>query len=177
MSVRMDTIKTLAGIKDSRAVEPLIELLSDKDHNIRSGAINALSGFIDKRPVPFLLKIMSDKNEPADIRLLIMSALRQIDPAQWTKNIVLLVEDPSPEIRREAIRGISTLQDPSIITLLLKCLMDKDKEVGREVVLALGNYKDNKVVDQLITILKSSTEEKDIRIAAINSLARIRDER
>lgn len=176
-NVRTDAINTLAGIKDSRAVEPLIELLSDKDHSIRIGAINALSGFMDKRTVPHLLKIMSDKNEAADIRLLIMSALRQINPSQWTKNIVLLVEDPSPEIRREAIRGISTLQDPGTVTLLLTCLMDKDKEVRREVVLALGNYKDNRVVDQLITILKSSTEEKGIRIAAINSLTRIRDER
>jgi len=175
--VRMDAIKTLAGIKDSRAVEPLIELFSDEDHSIRSGAINALSGFMDKRTVPYLLKIMSDKNESADIRLLIMSALRQIDPSQWTKSINLLVEDPSPEIRREAIRGISTLQDPGTVTLLLACLMDKDKEVRREVVLALGNYKENRVVDSLISIVKSSTEEKDIRSDAITSLVSIGDER
>jgi len=176
-NVRKDAINTLADIKDSRSVEPIIELLSDKDHNIRSGAIRALSGFMDKRTVPHMLKIMSDKNETTDIRLLIMSLLRQIDPAQWSKNIALLVEDPSPEIRREAVRGISILQDPDTVTLILTCLMDKDKDVRREVVLALGNYKDNRVVDQLITILKSSTEEKDIRSAAINSLTRIRDER
>lgn len=78
----------------------------------------------------------------------------------------------------EAVRGVARLHDLQSIDLLVRCLQnDKDRVVRKEVITALGSYKEKKAVDALIGIIKSSSEEKETRSEAITSLTKIGDER
>jgi len=176
--VRTDVIKGLGELRDKRATTVLVSLLNDKDEDIRLSVLKSLGLIIDKETIPVIFQIIKDKDEKRDVRISAFNALQQIDPFFWNKNSAQFLEDELPEIRIEAIKGIGNLHEAQSADLLLHCLQnDKDNVVRKEVITALGYYKERKVVDSLISIIKSRNEEREIRFEAMASLVRIGDER
>lgn len=179
--VRIETIKGLGELRDKRAANPLVVLLKEKDEDIRLSALKSLATILDKSAVPQvyeIVEIAKDKSNNKNIRLTAVSSLQEIDLYYWNKNSSSFLEDEIPEIRVEAVRGIARLHDLQSIDLLVRCLQnDKDRVVRKEVISALGLYKEKKAIDLLIGIIKSSSEEKEIRSEAIASLTKIGDER
>ncbi|HAS17496.1 MAG TPA: hypothetical protein DCR39_06340 [Nitrospiraceae bacterium] len=176
--VRTDVIKGLGELRDKRATTVLVSLLNDKDEDIRLSVLKSLGLIIDKETIPVIFQIIKDKNENKTVRISALDALQQIDPFFWDKNSAQFIEDDLPEIRIEAIKGIGSLHEAQSADLLLHCLQnDKDNVVRKEVITALGYYKERKVVDSLISIIKSRNEEREIRFEAMASLVRIGDER
>ena len=179
--VRIETIKGLGELRDKRAANPLVVLLKEKDEDIRLSVLKSLANILDKSAIPQIYEIVEiakDKSNNKNIRLAAVSSLQEIDQYYWNKNASAFLEDEIPEIRVEAVRGVSKQHELSSIDLLIRCLQnDKDRVVRKEVVTALGSYKDRKAIDSLIGIIKSSSEEKEIRSEAITSLTKIGDER
>lgn len=176
--VRKEAAAGLGELRDKRATNPLAGLLKDKDDEIRNAAIKSLGLLLDKAAVPSIYQIVNDKNEKKTIRLFALAALQDIDLYYWDRNAYLFLEDLIPEIRHEAVKGVGKAHSTQSVDLLIKCLQnDKDRGVRREVVAALGLYKEKRVVDLLIGIIKSSSEAKDIRTEAIISLTHIGDDR
>src|SRR4030067_3409214 len=174
----MDIIKGLGEFRDKKASTALVSLLNNKDEDIRLSVLKSLGLIIDKETIPVIFQIIKDKDEKRDVRISAFNTLQQIDPFFWNKNSSQFLEDDLPEIRIEAIKGIGNLHDTQSVDLLLRCLQnDKDNVVRKEAIIALGSYKERRVVDSLIGIVKSSYEEKEIRLEALESLVRIGDER
>ncbi|MBI5192335.1 MAG: VCBS repeat-containing protein [Nitrospirae bacterium] len=176
--LKIHTIKGLGELKDKRATNPLLALLKDKDEDVMQSTIISLADILDKAAIPQIYEIVKDKGNKKNIRLTAVSALKEIDQYYWNKNASAFLEDEIPDIRLEAVRGIAELHNLQSIDLLIRCLQnDNDRDVRKEVITALGSYKDKKALDSLIGIIKSSSEEKEIRSEAIISLTKIGDER
>ena len=64
--VRLDAVKaimTISNLGDKRAVEPLIELMKDKNEKIRINVINSLWRIGDERALNPLKEALKDENE------------------------------------------------------------------------------------------------------------------
>ncbi len=61
--VRIEAVSAVGQTKDSRAVDPLIELLSHKEWELRARAALALSQIGDRRALPLIRAMLKDKNK------------------------------------------------------------------------------------------------------------------
>ncbi|MCC7202337.1 MAG: VCBS repeat-containing protein [Nitrospirae bacterium] len=178
--VRMTVVTALGELRDKKAVEAMVSVLNNnnEDEEVRLSALKSPAFIIDKETASLMLQITADPAEAMEIRL---SALRRVVDSNivfWDRNAAKFLENDEPEIRRKAVQGVGRLHDAQSADLLLRCLRsDKDNSVRSEALIALGSYKERKVVDALIGIIRSSSEEKGMRQGALASLVRIGDER
>jgi len=108
---------------------------------------------------PLYLQLFTDnvKDKDPGVRA---AAARGLGTHGGPEHVPLLVErlkDEDPGVRVEAARGLQRLHNPVAIDPLL-AVLDKDKEAEPDVRLeaasALGQYAENRVVEQLIQALK-----------------------
>ena len=85
------------------------------------------------------------------------------------EQLVKALADASPEVRRQAARGLGEARSPDAVTPLLEELRDEESDIRTEAAEALGKIGDPRVLDPLVDAL----EDPDIRvqISAIRALA------
>jgi len=124
-SVRQVSADFLEYLGDERAVEPLIKALKDNDKKLRDNAAAALVHIKDPRAVNPMVEFL-EKDELRCYGRLI----------SW-------------------LWKLGEWGDPRFIVPLLEKLDDRDKELRKSVISALGLFKDVRVVDKLIEQLKT----------------------
>lgn len=165
--VRREAVITLGEMGDERCIEPLCNALRDGDWQVREVAIDAL-GQIGSPAVEMLIKLLRDW----DVRKYAIMSLgkirdeRVLDP--------LMAQLRNDEFKDDATNALVELGEPAL-ERLIKALKDKDENVRKQAVLALGRIKHADAIDPLIEMLG----DKDwfTRLTAAAALEAIGDER
>lgn len=165
--VRREAVITLGEMADERCVEPVLGAIRDGDWQVREVAVEAI-GNIGSPAVDGLLRLLRNW----DVRRDVLRALgkvkdeRVLDP--------LMVQLKSDEFHDYASDALVELGQPAV-ERLVAALKDKDEQVRKQAIIALGEIKAPSAVDPLIEMLKD--EDWFTRLSAAAALEEIRDER
>jgi len=165
--VRREAVITLGEMGDERCVAPLAKALRDGDWQVREVAVEAM-GQVGSPAVETLLKLLRDW-EVRKYAILSLGKIRDervLDP--------LMLQLRNDEFKDDAITALVDLGEPSV-SRLIAALRDKDEQVRKSAVLALGRIKNDQAIAPLIEML----EDKDwfTRLTAAAALESIGDER
>ena len=163
--VRGNAALALVDFRDSRAVEPLINALDDKERTVRYWAAFALGRLGDGRAVEPLIKALSGGTGSAAFALGRLGDSRAVGP------LIKALGDKEWGMRENAAFGLGQLGDQSAVEPLLKAMSDKDSSVRKATAHALGQLGDSRAVEPLITDLCDSN--RDVRKAAAEALSRL----
>ena len=165
--VRREAAITLGEMGDERCVEPLARALRDGDWQVREVAIEGL-GQVGSPAVETLLKLLRDW----EVRKYAIAALGKIRDERVLDPLMLQLRND--EFKDDAIDALVALGEPSV-EKLIGALRDKDENVRKCAVLALGRIKSSQAIDPLITMLGDS--DWFTRLTAAAALESIGDER
>jgi len=195
--VRDAAERALLGIRDPRAVEPLIVTLRHRSEEVRRISARLLGVIADPRAVrPLILAL---KDQASDVRFEAARALQRIagedhgaDPLKWrrwwqveqAKEAIerTVTNDPArayiAALRRTdwaarayGARRLGMLADPRAVRPLCGLLWDKDETVRLNAAVALGKIGDPRAVEHLIAAL--SDADRAVQDAAHTALRQI----
>jgi HEAT repeat protein len=112
----MTSAASLIQIGDPAAVEPLIELLSNKNEQIRLYASYALGGLRDRRAITPLVQALKDSS--SSIRGIAAHALGQIGSREAAAPLRAALDDASDNVRVTAVYALGKLGDRESIPKL-----------------------------------------------------------
>ena len=164
-----NTGETLKEAADVRPVEPLIEVLSDKDRETRSGAVLALGNIGDARAVEPLIQVLKD--EDRGVQQSAASALGNIGDERAVEPLIEALSDEEKNVRREAADALGEIGDARAVEPLIQALKDEDWYVRSTAAKALGKIGDERAVEPLTNALED--EDKCVQKAAREALEKI----
>jgi HEAT repeat protein len=165
--VRREAVITLGEMGDERCVEPLARALRDGDWQVREVAIEAM-GQVGSPAVETLLKLLRDW----EVRKYAILALGKIRDERVLDPLMLQLRND--EFKDDAIHALVELGEPAV-EKLIGALRDKDDNVRKSAVLALGRIKSSDAITPLINML--SDQDWFTRLTAAAALESIGDER
>jgi HEAT repeat protein len=165
--VRREAAITLGEMGDERCAEPLCRALYDGDWQVREVAIDAL-GQVGSPAVEKLIKLLRDW----DVRRYAMTALGKIRDERVLDPLMHHLRNE--EFKDYAANALVELGQPAV-PRLIEALKDKDDNVRKQAVVALGRIKHADAIDPLMAMLA----DKDwyTRLTAAAALEAIGDER
>lgn len=195
-----EAAKALGEIKDSRAVDPLLEVvLKHKDEYVRDSAARALGKIKDPLAVESLISFLHDENksvrsaavialgeakdlravEPliaalkdkdSDVRMIVVEALMKIKDPRVVKPLISALKDKNASVRRNAEIALVKIGKPTV-DLLIAALMDTNADIRRKAAYMLADIKDPRAIGPLIVVLQDN--DKDVQLAATYALQQI----
>ena len=165
--VRREAVITLGEMGDERCVEPLARALRDGDWQVREVAIEAM-GQVGSPAVDTLLKLLRDW----EVRKYAIASLGKIRDERVLDPLMLQLRND--EFKDDAINALVELGQPAV-DRLVTALRDKDENVRKCAVLALGRIKSEEAIDPLITML--ADQDWFTRLTAAAALESIGDDR
>jgi HEAT repeat protein len=188
--VRRSAVLALAEIGGDAVLPVLRTCVDDRDGHVRNAAMSALGGIRDKNSFDHLLRHLAVENYKdvleVNVRALLMiseqrvaAVMKKLAPAvkellgRCTNNIDMLLAlsaEPELAIRIAALAGLGRQRDDRARTRLAEALQDKDPEVRKAAVIALGQLN---AVDEL----KKALGDKDmwVRLYAVKALGETGD--
>ena len=165
--VRREAVITLGEMGDERCVEPLARTLRDGDWQVREVAIEAM-GQVGSPAVDTLLKLLRDW----EVRKYAILALGKIRDERVLDPLMLQLRND--EFKDDAVDALVALGEPAV-ERLIGALRDKDENIRKCAVLALGRIKSSEAIDSLIAML--GDKDWELRLLAAAALESIGDER
>jgi len=165
--VRREAAITLGEMGDERCVEPLCHALRDGDWQVREVAIEGL-GQIGSPAVELLIRLLRDW----DVRKYAIAALGKIRDERVLDPLMLQLRND--EFKDDALNALVELGQPAL-SRLIKALKDKDENIRKQAVLALGRIKEAEAIEPLIEMLGDG--DWFTRLTAAAALEAIGDER
>lgn len=188
-SVTYHAVEALGLIGDSRAVEPLISILRGPDLSLRGHAVEALGRLKDPRAFEPLSNLLR-----GDLQARAQNALMEMGPVVVEPLCRILLDEDNPlrfyavdlltKIRDERaikplisvlgarVNGIGPLAATALIRIgtpavndLIVCFTSEDPEIRKLAIKALGEIKDERTFESLLTTLKE--ENVDVRRQAL----------
>ncbi|WP_309733355.1 HEAT repeat domain-containing protein [Chamaesiphon sp. OTE_75_metabat_556] len=150
-------VGTLARIRHSQTIEPLLQLVDNPDPQIRTLVIEALGSFHDPRVLPLLISKLTDVS--ASVRKATVVALCLRGDLATELNLLdrlqPLLFDLNLEVCLAAARGLARVNDPGVVPLLAKVLGSSQTpdRLKSAVILALGWIGTQPAIDVLIAAL------------------------
>jgi HEAT repeat protein len=169
--VRKHAVQALGEIKDARAVESLIQVLTDSDVDVLGDAVSALEkiGIASVKP---LIRALKDKD--SQIRKLAVEALGEIRDTRAVEPLIQVLSDNDSIVRGEAADALSKISDIRAVEPLIQVLSDNDSNVRCKAALALGEIRDAKASKPLIHALLHD-KNSEVRKNAAMALGKIKD--
>lgn len=166
--------KTLAGWARDRAldsmkafggdlVDPIIELLSDRDDEVRSAAMVVAGTFDDPRVVPATISMMKDPDWW--IRINAVETLGRLRDPRAVEPLIAALDDP--DTRWAAVEALGRIADPRALPALGKMLSDPQPDVRIEILQALVHF-DHPQVPQAIQKTAASDPSRAVRARALD---------
>lgn len=193
---------TVSGEKKyGSAVRPLLDLLNDKNVDIRKAAASALGYFEDETAINALISLLHDKNQK--VRLAAVSALDEIKSPLAVDSLIDMLKDNHSKIRQATLKALGNLDnmkafDPvakllsseknlyaalstlklldeqKSLSLLLSLLPNSNTEMKKWVIDNIGKYKNKgSAIPSLIDMIKD--KDSEIRRLAILALSDTHD--
>ena len=163
---RLIAVNSLAEIGGSTVLDPLVTALVDKSNLVRRAAVQAIGQIGDDRAVESLVPVLKDSHQ--DVRQL---AAKTLDQFGW-----------KPEhnetgawywIAKGKVEKCKAIGPPAVLPLL-NVLKEKDSNIRKSTIEALGQMGDERAAEPLIAVLKSGKDEE--RIAAVKALRDLGDD-
>jgi cyclophilin family peptidyl-prolyl cis-trans isomerase/HEAT repeat protein len=150
----------LGAIKDARAVEPLIAIVSNNvDYaHVRVEAARALADLGAAAAAGPLIKQLSTPKLDATLRLEFLTALGQLRPAEATEIFVDQLTEPWPALRAAAFTGLARTDADMFLTVLSGLDVDPQWSVRAAVATALGTLDAARARPRLSTMLEDSDQ-------------------
>ena len=184
-------VDILGKLSDPRALEPLIELLSEDDHDIRKSAAFALENIGDPRAFePFVTALKKDSYnlmshapysllkidesraiEPlikilrygdSDSKVSAADALGKLGDPRAIEPLVIALKENNSTLRLFASEAIVEIGDPSAIKHLFKLLKYGNCDVKKSAADILCKLDDSSLIGLLIELLNDHEEERRI---------------
>lgn len=146
-------------------VEPVIELLSDPDEDIRGAAVAVAGGFDDPRIVPATIGLLSDPDWW--IRIAAIDTLGKLKDPRAVDSLVAALADP--DLKWSAVEALGRIADNRALNALGRMLGDPQVDVRIEVMQALRRF-DHPQVTQALLSMASKDPERAVRSRAIDIL-------
>jgi HEAT repeat protein len=90
---------------------------------------------------------------------------------QVTERLILLLDDPQPDIRRTAALSLGKISDPQSMSALVSSLSDQDEEVRQWSAWAMGNIADSLTQEAFIALVQHVADPSDsVRQAVVLAL-------
>ncbi len=171
---RLDAIHRLVHLRERRAVEPLIELLSkDANAEVRRAAAFALGQLKDPRAIQPLIASLKDENP--DVCVNSIFAVARIGGPERLNALIGALAHKDLHVCRAAAVGLVLLGDRSAVPPLIKSLDDNRLTVRSGAAYALGFLGDRRAVPALLRALDD--DRPLVRLTVIGALGLLEDER
>lgn len=179
INLRSAAVLALGEMRCSEAVNPIIERLKDKNKKVRLNAIISLGKLRDTRAVESLIRSLEENNPM--LRREAVETLGKIKDKRAVTPLIQMLKDTDSKVKWWAAWALGEIQDRRAITPLVELLRDKNIDTGSCCIgiggpsHALGEFKDPRVVKDLIIALKHPNWE--VRSRAAWALGEIKDRR
>jgi len=170
---KANAIRALGGLRDSRAIDPLLAILKTKDAypEVKGNAALALGMLNSKRAVTPLIAALNDQN--AVVRKSYAAALGKLKDSRAVTPLIAISKDTDPQVRIAVIASLAQIEKPSCENTVLEALADENRQVREITARALGRFKNQQSVDALITALNDAYA--NVQINAAKSLGEIKN--
>jgi HEAT repeat protein/tRNA A-37 threonylcarbamoyl transferase component Bud32 len=170
---RRAAVEVLNEIGTAKSVKELLEAVSDDDWWVRSRAADALGKIGGPKVVEAVLQLVGDQDE--DIRRAAIEILNQTKDDRAVGHLIEATRDKDWWVSERAVDALAEIGSKRAVPRLIEMLESTPPRSLPVVVRALGRLGDYKVIDAVLPML--TRDEKEIRLEAINSLAKLADER
>lgn len=165
-AIREEAATLLGGLKDPRAVCPLVSMLKDRDRSVREAAIGALTS-IGAPSVEAVAGCLTDPElsvqEAASAVLASIADERVRDPLSRA------LKSHDWIVRMHAVKALGRIQDPQSVPALIPLLQDTVKAVREEVSSALASIGEAAIPGLLAALMHP---EWLVRLHAVESLGK-----
>jgi HEAT repeat protein len=175
---RRIAVATLAQIRHSKTIEPLIQVLNDPDPHIRTLATEALGSFHDPRIPPLLLAKLSDLTTSVRQAAIVSLCLRgdlaiELNLLQHLRPLLF---DLDLAVCQAAALGLARLPDLGVVPVLTEVLtsVQTPNHLKSSIILALGWIGTRSAIDSLVVALNTATDLAPEIIASIGKTERER---
>jgi len=159
----------------SRSQLILEKALNGKDARLRSAAIEVAVDTNQKDMVPHITRLTTDPVVP--VRFGATVALGDMRCFSCEKILQKSLSDPDVNVRVGAAYSLVKLKHPQYIGPIRAATKSTDQTVRANAALLLGKLENKDNIDLLYEVLKSSDSSDKVRLQAIESIARLGDER
>ncbi len=171
-AIRLLVIDALAQVRTPDAARALELLLGEEDPEIVRAVADAIGRIGDPASMDVLFDLFGHPD--STVRGAAQSGLGRYG-ARALERLLLMVGNPSAEVRTQAASALGALKDPVAIEPLKKLLVDPSNEVKRAAVFALAQINERHVGS--LPLLLLGNQDPDVRCAAAQVLGRLRDKR
>ena len=156
--IRQAAVEALSH--ETRAVEPLISLLMDKDRSVRLQVISLLKDIGDRNAVLPLMAILGDPD--ANVRKSVVSALGVLKDPSSIDELIIMLKDNDEGVREESVRALGMLMSEHAIDPLINILgSDEPNENARNAAKeVLETFRDKAIKPLLGAIIESTDGTK-----------------
>jgi len=184
----LKAVRALREVGDEKAIEPLREILSDREAYTAEIAGYAIEQIVERVGVAIkdrekAIKSLSDKlRDPSKyVRSGAVRALEHIGTAKTVEPLIKALKDRNKHVRNEAIRALGKIDDERVVEPLIERLKDRTGYVRHSAVNTLtemvfsGRIDSKTVVEPFIELLKDNNEV--VRMVTAKALDKISDKR
>lgn len=168
---RRSAVEVLNEIADPSTIRHLLSAIEDEDWWVRSRAADALATIGGPKVRDAVLELIRDKDE--NVRRAAIEILNQTKDERAVSHLIDALDDDDWWVRERASDALGEIGDTQAVPALVKMLEGEPKSVPAAI-RALGRLGDSKVAPHLVVLLDRT--EKDIRIEAVNALAKLVNE-
>ncbi|HYX92378.1 MAG TPA: HEAT repeat domain-containing protein, partial [Myxococcaceae bacterium] len=170
--VRAAAIDAFCSIGKDKAVRSMRPFLKDPDPAVRSAAVTGLIRYGGLDGVLMAADALKELIAHPDAAMRIHAArvLGAVGVSNFYQPVLELMNDPAPQVRREAIQAAGILRSPELVVPLI--YRTRAPETHREAIEALSRYGAS-IAGTLGKVLGNAHEPSAIRCAAAKVLGRI----
>src|SRR5688572_4126758 len=170
---RRAAVEVLNEVGTAKSVKELLEAVSDDVWWVRSRAADALGKIGGPKVVDAVLQLVGDQDE--DIRRAAVEILNQTKDDRAVGHLIEATKDKDWWVSERAVDALAEIGSKRAVPRLVEMLDTTPARSLPVVVRALGRLGDYKVIDSVMPML--TRDEKEIRLEAITSLAKLANER
>jgi eukaryotic-like serine/threonine-protein kinase len=172
-NARRAAVEVLNEVGNAQSVKGLLESLKDSDWWVRSRAADALGKIGGPKVIEAVLQLVRDKDE--DIRRAAIEILNQTKDERAVDSLIQATRDSDWWVSERAVDALAEIGSKRALPRLMEMLHSPVAGKSTPIVVrALGKLGDSKLVDTLLPLV--GRPEREIRIEAIQALARVADE-
>jgi serine/threonine-protein kinase len=173
-NARRAAVEVLNEIGNAKSVKDLLAALKDSDWWVRSRAADALGKIGGPKVIDAVLLLIRDKDE--DIRRAAIEILNQTKDERAVDSLIQATRDSDWWVSERAVDALAEIGNKRALPRLMEMLHTPTAGKATPIVVrALGKLGDGGLVDTLLPLI--GRPEREIRIEAIQALARVTDEK